>query len=50
MIQHQDFMVYVNMSFTKGWTIQEDAPQWAKDDFYKYMKEQQEAEENGVNL
>lgn len=47
---YQDFMEYVNMSFTNGWSIQEDAPQWAKDEFEKYMKEQQEARENGEML
>ena len=50
MIASQDFMVYVNMDFIEGWSIQDDAPQWAKDDFYKYMKEMQEAQENGINL
>lgn len=50
MIANQDFMAYVNMNFIEGWTIQEDAPQWAKDDFYKYMEEKQKAKENGIDL
>lgn len=50
MIANQDFMAYVNMDFIEGWTIQDDAPQWAKDDFHKYMKEMQEAQENGISL
>lgn len=50
MIQHQDFMEYVTMSITQGWSISEDAPQWAIDDFNKYMAEKQKAEENGEDF
>lgn len=50
MLKYEDFMIYVKKSFTNGWTIQEDAPQWAKDEFVEYLREKQEAEENGVNL
>lgn len=36
--QYQEFMKYVNMDLF-NWTIKEDAPEWAKEEFKKFMKE-----------
>lgn len=46
MQRYQEFMEYVDMDIINGWSIREDAPQWAKDDFYEYLKAKQEAQEN----
>lgn len=35
---YQDFMDYVNMDLF-NWTIKEDAPDWAKEQFEEFMKE-----------
>lgn len=35
--QYQDFMDYIVMDLF-DWKIKEDAPQWAKEEFKKYMK------------
>ncbi len=37
---YQDFMDYVNFDLF-NWTIKEDAPDWAKEQFNEYMKEKE---------
>lgn len=41
---YQDFMDYVNMDLW-NWTIKEDAPDWAKQQFNEYMEEQRNKDE-----